>query len=193
MSKPRNVSVMFEVNEEVYDNLVVPFKKNKMLGKLMASLLKGYLEEEDIRGYIDEEIEGMHKASVDVVSSLFENMQESLASMGIYTAEAQSTSEKGRKFFKEKQEGFSENNSTSTMDKEEVSEMKKDINDLKSQISEVKDLILGLTKSGVSFSRVEPKTEAPAPVQEKAEPTDEERKVAKNIMSSILSGNMQTL
>ena len=87
---------MSEVSEDVYTNLVEPFKKNKMLGKLMASLLKGYLEEDEIRGYIDQEIEGMHKASVDVVSSLFENMQESLASMGIYTAEAQSNAESGR-------------------------------------------------------------------------------------------------
>lgn len=192
MSRPRNVSVMFEVSEDVYTNLVEPFKKNKMLGKLMASLLKGYLEEDEIRGYIDQEIEGMHKASVDVVSSLFENMQESLASMGIYTAEAQSTSESGRKFFKDKQEDFAKGNPE--VKQEEITKMQKDIDGIKSQVSEIKELILSLSKGGVSFSKVEPEEEhSTNPVVKKDEPTEEDKKAAKNIMSSILSGNMMEL
>lgn len=192
MSRPRNVSVMFEVSEDVYTNLVEPFKKNKMLGKLMASLLKGYLEEDEIRGYIDQEIEGMHKASVDVVSSLFENMQESLASMGIYTAEAQSTSESGRKFFKEKQEDFAKGNPE--VKQEEITKMQKDIDGIKSQVLEIKELILSLSKGGVSFSKVEPEEEhSTNSVVKKDEPTEEDKKAAKNIMSSILSGNMMEL
>ena len=192
MSRPRNVSVMFEVSEDVYTNLVEPFKKNKMLGKLMASLLKGYLEEDEIRGYIDQEIEGMHKASVDVVSSLFENMQESLASMGIYTAEAQSTSESGRKFFKDKQEDFAKGNPE--VKQEEITKMQKDIDGIKSQVLEIKELILSLSKGGVSFSKVEPEEEhSTNSVVKKDEPTEEDKKAAKNIMSSILSGNMMEL
>lgn len=184
----RNVSVMFEVSEEVYDNIVTPFKKNKMLGKLMASLLTGYLEEEEIRSYVDTEIEGMHKASVDVVSSLFEGMQESLASMGIFTEEAKGTAERGKKYFKEKSE------SVPNVSSPEVNEMKQDISNIKEQMQEIKDLITNLSKQGVTVVPTSEVSEEAIreDVAENNTPTDEEKKVASSIISGMLTGNAVT-
>lgn len=192
----RNVSVMFEVSEEVYDNIVTPFKKSKMLGKLMASLLTGYLEEEDIREYIDEEIEGMHKASVDTVSEIFENMQESLAAMGIFANEAKSTNDRGRKYFKKQAEGINVEKSPETgINSEEFKTVQSDIADIKQQMSELKEFLVALSKNGIKVEESDKEDEMEEIEEDEIEenaPTEEEKHAASSIISGLLSGNSIT-
>lgn len=190
----RNVSVMFEVSDTVYDNLVLPFKKNKLLGKLMATLLTGYLEEEEIRGYIDEEIQGMHKASVDVVSTLMEGMQESLASMGIFTEEAKSVSDSGRSYFKDKRKFYSTSTEEDRKENVDVASLKKDVSELKDQMSEMLDIIKSLSNGEVIISSA---TEEFSDVGEEIpnidsdEPTEEDKEMASSMISAFMTGNVQ--
>lgn len=194
----RNVSVMFEVSEEVYDNIVTPFKKSKMLGKLMASLLTGYLEDDDIREYIDEEIEGMHKASVDTLNTLFEGMQESLAAMGIFSGEAKSNMERGEKYFRNKAESIhaEKPNASDGVSSEALKEVKEGVDDIRQQMAVLKDLLMSLSKSGIVLSDEEDIKEAEGEPESPAEdniPSEEEKKEASNIIANILSGNSFTL
>ena len=184
----RNVSVMFEVSEEVYDNIVTPFKKSKMLGKLMASLLTGYLEDDDIREYIDEEIEGMHK----------EGMQESLAAMGIFSGEAKSNMERGEKYFRNKAESIhaEKPNASDGVSSEALKEVKEGVDDIRQQMAVLKDLLMSLSKSGIVLSDEEDIKEAEGEPESPAEdniPSEEEKKEASNIIANILSGNSFTL
>lgn len=182
----KRVSVMFEVSDEVYDNLVNPFKKSKMLSKLMSTLLTGYLECQEVRDYVDVEIEGMHKASVDVVSNLMQGMQESLAAMGIYTDEAKSLSDQGKSYFKDQQMGAKPSNPNPNVNisNQDLDDLKEQITSMKSSISELVQLI----KEG-SFA---PKHQEDITVAEpdKDIVSEEDRNKASSIISDFLIGGV---
>lgn len=91
----RKTNILVEVGDEVYSMVVEPFKKEKSLSRLVASLLKGYIEKDFIRAYADGTLEDMHRASVDVLDETVMKFKESLSIMGIHTDALKENTQQG--------------------------------------------------------------------------------------------------
>lgn len=148
----RTINVFLEVDDKVYNLVVEPHKKAKTFSKLMASLLKGYIEDEYVRAYGNSTVDDMKKASVDSLDDAINGMTESLMNLGMFTDELKLTSAKGLKEFKkEKPEAKAESVPTSTTDhtpednqlKEEVEELRNTVKDLMKQNAEIMSMLAG--------------------------------------------------
>lgn len=215
----KKTNILVEVDDHVYDIVVAPHKKNKTFSKLMATLLKGYIENDYVHAYAEGTLEEMHKASVDALDNVIEGMQQSLANMGLYTSELKSTTDMGKDLFEEKVVESKEN--LEKYNSEEVEELKGTVDELKEQnsliISMLKDLMSGnasvkevkkvvedtssIIKEQVSTKsstlRYEDEVEEPLPKQpikvpiEIEDEDDEEDSVldANAMMQNLLQGN----
>lgn len=100
----RRTSVMIEVDDQVYDSLVEPLKRNKMFAKLISSLLNGYLNDSYVRALVDDNFEDVHKAVVGAFDELADSMEASLANMGLFVDEMEANAKAGYKKFQSKRE-----------------------------------------------------------------------------------------
>ena len=148
----RTINVFLEVDDKVYNLVVEPHKKAKTFSKLMASLLKGYIEDEYVRAYGNSTVDDMKKASVDSLDDAINGMTESLMNLGMFTDELKLTSAKGLKEFKkDKPEVKAESVPTSTSNhdsedsqlKEEVEELRNTVKDLMKQNAEIMSMLAG--------------------------------------------------
>lgn len=148
----RTINVFLEVDDKVYNLVVEPHKKAKTFSKLMASLLKGYIEDEYVRAYGNSTVDDMKKASVDSLDDAINGMTESLMNLGMFTDELKLTSAKGLKEFKkEKPEAKAESVPTRTTNydsednqlKEEVEELRNTVKDLMKQNAEIMSMLAG--------------------------------------------------
>lgn len=148
----RTINVFLEVDDKVNNLVVEPHKKAKTFSKLMASLLKGYIEDEYIRAYGNSTVDDMKKASVDSLDDAINGMTESLMNLGMFTDELKLTSAKGLKEFKkEKPEVREESVPTSTSNhdsednhlKDEVEELRNTVKDLMKQNAEIMSMLAG--------------------------------------------------
>lgn len=158
----KKTSILVEVDEVVYDLVIAPHKKNKTFSKLVATLLKGYIENELIRGYADDTLDDMRKASVDALDSMLDTMRSSLANMGMYTEDLRSNSESGANIFGARAEEAKEEIKANSvgMSAEEAEEMRSSMKELKEQNSQIIEMLR-------SFSNT-PQTvyvQAPQPIQ----------------------------
>ena len=104
----KKTNVFLEVDDKVYNTVVEPHKRAKTFSRLIAALLKGYIEDEYVRAYGDEMVDDLRKASVDSLDSALSEMQESLANIGLFTDELQMVNNRGNSFFNKKTEDFRE-------------------------------------------------------------------------------------
>lgn len=91
----RRTSVMIEVNDDVYETLVEPLKRNKSFAKLISSLLNGYINDSYIRAFVDDNLEGVKKAVVGSFAESVGEMESALANMGLFTDELNAHSQAG--------------------------------------------------------------------------------------------------
>lgn len=126
----KNVSVFMEVSDDVYEFVIEPHKKEKTFAKLMASLLKGYMSDEYIRGYAENTLRGMHKASVKSLDSIISNINGSISNLGLYTEALEQNTERGKQYFQDKadkQSSFMENTEDVFVSNEESEYVRSDI------------------------------------------------------------------
>lgn len=195
----RKTSILLEVSDEVFTGIVEPFKKNKMLAKLVASLLNGYISDPNVRRFADGELDGMHKASVSAVGELFADMEDSLASLGIFTDELKYTTQSGQDIFSEQvrttQSTIEENKELESIEYEKLHE---EIGELRSQVKELKEFVTEVLSSGAVQTPSQGYSEEPVQVIEEPEieepeddaPTEEQKAMAHNTMAALLSGLM---
>lgn len=98
----RRTSVLIEVDDDVYNGLVEPHKRNKTFSKLIASLLNGYISDSYIRAFVDDNLEEVRKAVVGSFEDSVGEMESVLASMGLYTDELGAHSASGYNRFQQK-------------------------------------------------------------------------------------------
>lgn len=105
----KKTNVFLEVDDKVYNTVVEPHKRAKTFSRLIAALLKGYIEDEYVRAYGDDMVDDLRKASVDSLDTALDEMQESLANIGLFTDELQMVNNNGNSFFSKKTEDYKEN------------------------------------------------------------------------------------
>lgn len=140
----RRTNVFIEVEDNVYDIVVEPHKRAKTFSRLIAALLKGYIEDDYVRAYGDDMVDDLKKASVDSLDSALSDMQASLANIGLFTDELQMVNTKGSNFFSKKQEDFKESVEKTeefikpSVEEERNKELKEENNSLKEEIELIK-------------------------------------------------------
>ena len=98
----RRTSVMIEVEDTVYSGLVEPHKKNKTFAKLISSLLNGYLQDGYIRAYVDDDFEEVRRAVVGSFADSVDEMESTLANMGLFSDELGARSQAGYHKFQQR-------------------------------------------------------------------------------------------
>ena len=141
----KRTNILVEVSDGIYDNVVTPHKKAKTFSKLIATLLKGYIENEYIRAYAEDTLDDMHRASVDALDEVIGNMQQSLKNMGLYADELKETTEDGMSYFGERVESSPTSKESNNKDA-----LRDDVEELKVQNAEILSMLKAFMESGAT-------------------------------------------
>ena len=79
---------MVDVSDEVYDTVVVPFKKSRKFSELINSLLTGYLKDNYVASYVEGTLDTLKNESSRSLDEAIESMNQSFAMVGMLTDEA---------------------------------------------------------------------------------------------------------
>lgn len=165
----KKVNIMADVDQAVYDAVVVPHKQSRTFTSLIETLLMGYYSNAYIRSFVDDELEGIQHESSDVLNGIINNMHKGLANMGVYTEEMKSNSQDGIDAFSKKAEETKKE--MNDLQSKELQDVKESVELLKSQNEE----IMGMLKAFMSGGAVaQPMVQMPVSVVTKA---DEEEDV----------------
>lgn len=158
----KKTNILVEVDDKVYDLVVAPHKKAKTFSKLMATLLKGYIENDYVRAYAEGTLDEMRKASVNALDDVLGSMQQSLSSLGLYTGELKNTNMSGM----EKFSGMGNFENTpeesvvpklleqNTQMEDEVKELRSTVDDLKGQNSTIISLLEQLLGGAANLDKI---------------------------------------
>lgn len=97
----KKTNVMIEVPEDVYDEVVVPFKQKKSFGKLVAQLLCAYYSNDSIYSYINGTFDELENEATEELLKDLNSMTQSLGIMGMFASQAEAVIENGQKEFEE--------------------------------------------------------------------------------------------
>lgn len=79
---------MVDVSDEVYDTVVVPFKKSRKFSELINSLLTGYLKDNYVASYVEGTLDTLKNESARSLDEAIESMNKSFAMVGMLADEA---------------------------------------------------------------------------------------------------------
>ena len=138
----KKTSIMVEVDDRVYDLVISPHKKNKTFSKLLSTLLSGYLEDQYIRGFAEDTLDDMRRASSSALEEIIGSMHEGLANMGMYTEELKSNTMEGMNTFESKLSGVNKKNPHIGADSsEEIRELRESIRGLAEQNRSIMEML----------------------------------------------------
>lgn len=148
----KKTNVFLEVEDRVYELVIAPHKRQKTFSKLVAALLKGYIEDDYVRAFGDDTIDDMRKASVSSLDEILDGMHESMSNLGLLTDEMEEGTQKGKKFFEEKQahaKAQEQMQEDSSKIKQDVEDLKKDVGFIQGQNSKILELLQQVLAQGV--------------------------------------------
>lgn len=190
----RKVSIMVDVDEALYTEVIEPHKKNRSFSKLILKLLEGYQQDEYVNAYGNDVVAELQAEADNAFQASIDSMKATMINMEILKEEAEMTSEEGIDSFKtgEFREGSeSEEEAKEGLGSERLQRIEDEICEMKKSNAEVMsalNLILGKldgvevgTKKPEDVIEKEEEKEVidlfglPAPAEEKAEePVEEE-------------------
>lgn len=179
----RKVSIMVDVDEALYTEVVEPHKKNRSFSKLILKLLEGYQQDEYVNAYGNDVVAELQAEADNAFQASIDSMKATMINMEILKEEAEMTSEEGIDSFKtgefragsESEEKAEEGLGSERLQRieDEICEMKKS----NAEVMSVLSLILGKL-DGVGTREPEKIVEKeevidlfglPAPAEEKTE------------------------
>lgn len=138
----RRVSVNMSVGDRLFDEIVMPAKDEKRLGRLVVSLLNAYQDDEYVRGLIDGDLDEYNNEQRNQLIEKLQGLQDTAREGGFHIAGAQASVQEGTSTFTE---GFesqpepSKKEDTSRMDRLEGSV---------SNLAEMLEKLIGTAASG---------------------------------------------
>lgn len=184
----RKVSIMVDVDEALYAEVIEPHKKNRSFSKLILKLLEGYQQDEYVNAYGNDVVAELQAEADNAFQSSIDSMKATMINMEILKEEAEMTSEEGIDSFNtgEFREGSGvETDAGEGLGSERLQRIEDEICEMKKSNAEVMsalNLILGKL-DGVEVGTKEPEKVVeekeerevidlfglPAPVEEKTE------------------------
>lgn len=183
----RKVSIMVDVDEALYTEVIEPHKKNRSFSKLILKLLEGYQQDEYVNAYGNDVVSELQAEADNAFQASIDSMKATMINMEILKEEAEMTSEEGIDSFNtgefragsESEVGTEEGLGSERLQRieDEICEMKKS----NAEVMSVLNLILGKL-DGVGTREPEKVVEKedeeeevidlfglPAPIEEKTE------------------------
>lgn len=160
----RKVSIMVDVDEALYTEVIEPHKKNRSFSKLILKLLEGYQQDEYVNAYGNDVVAELQAEADNAFQSSIDSMKATMINMEILKEEAEMTSEEGIDSFNtgEFREGSGsevETNMGDGLGSERLQRIEDEICEMKKSNAEVMsalNLILGKL-DGVEVDSKEPK------------------------------------
>lgn len=91
----RKVSIMVDVDEALYTEVIEPHKKNRSFSKLILKLLEGYQQDEYVNAYGNDVVAELQAEADNAFQSSIDSMKATMINMEILKEEAEMTSEEG--------------------------------------------------------------------------------------------------
>lgn len=139
---------MADVEQNVYDAVVVPHKQSRSFTTLIETLLGGYYANAYIRSFVDDKIAGVQQESSDVLNDIISNMHKGLANMGVLTDDMKATAQDGIDAFSKKAEETREE--MKDIQSEEIKSIREGMEELREQVRTQNEEILGMLKTLMS-------------------------------------------
>lgn len=184
----KKTNVMIEVTDDIYEDIVAPFKKKKSFGKLITMLLEAYANNDSIYSYINGAMDGLENEATEELLKDLNSMAESLSMLGALSSEAEAVIDNGQRAFDDFSTKATEDakkvKETNGISREDVVEIVED------SVSEIKDMLKQLLSNGVTVNSTinTPKSEEKVPeekyVAEEISKEDEEK--AQNALASLM-------
>lgn len=96
----RKVSIMVDVDEALYTEVIEPHKKNRSFSKLILKLLEGYQQDEYVNAYGNDVVAELQAGADSAFQASIDSMKATMINMEILKEEAEMTSEEGIDSFK---------------------------------------------------------------------------------------------
>lgn len=208
----RKVSIMVDVDEALYTEVIEPHKKNRSFSKLILKLLEGYQQDEYVNAYGNDVVAELQAEADSAFQASIDSMKATMINMEILKEEAEMTSDEGIDSFKtgEFREGSGVGiDAEDGLGSERLQRIEDEICEMKKSNAEVMsalNLILGKL-DGVGTREPEKVVEKeddkeevidlfglPAPVEEKAEESVEDvekEEDAENSEDAVDSGEAE--
>ena len=91
----RKVSIMVDVDEALYTEVIEPHKKNRSFSKLILKLLEGYQQDEYVNAYGNDVVAELRAEADNAFQASIDSMKATMINMEILKEEAEMTSEEG--------------------------------------------------------------------------------------------------
>ena len=91
----RKVSIMVDVDEALYTEVIEPHKKNRSFSKLILKLLEGYQQDEYVNAYGNDVVAELQAEADNAFQASIDSMKATMINMEILKEEAEMTSEEG--------------------------------------------------------------------------------------------------
>lgn len=96
----RKVSIMVDVDEALYTEVIEPHKKNRSFSKLILKLLEGYQQDEYVNAYGNDVVAELQAEADNAFQASIDSMKATMINMEILKEEAEMTSDEGIDSFK---------------------------------------------------------------------------------------------
>ena len=90
---------MIEVSEDLYNEVVEPYKKKKGFGRLVVQLLEAYRTNDSIYSYINGTMDGLENEATEELLKDLNNMAQSLNMFGVLHGQAEVVIDEGKRAF----------------------------------------------------------------------------------------------
>lgn len=206
----RKVSIMVDVDEALYTEVIEPHKKNRSFSKLILKLLEGYQQDEYVNAYGNDVVAELQAEADNAFQASIDSMKATMINMEILKEEAEMTSEEGIDSFKTGEFRAGSEVETDMGDglgserlqriEDEICEMKKSNDEVMSALNlilgKLDGVEVGTKESEKVVEKEEEKEEVidlfglPAPVEER---TEEPVEVAEKEEDTVDNGEAEDL
>ena len=208
----RKVSIMVDVDEALYTEVIEPHKKNRSFSKLILKLLEGYQQDEYVNAYGNDVVAELQTEADNAFQASIDSMKATMINMEILKEEAEMASEEGIDSFNtgefragsESEEKAEEGLGSERLQRieDEICEMKKSNAEVMSALNlilgKLDGVEVGTTKEPKEMVEKEEEKEVidlfglPAPIEEKTEElveNTEKEEDAENSEDGVDSGD----
>lgn len=148
----KKTNVMIEVSDDLYSEIVEPYKKKKGFGKLVVQLLEAYRTNDSIYSYINGAMDELETEATEELLKDLNNMAQSLNMMGVLHNQAEVVIDEGQRAFDEFGESAYKDSAkyggaTSSSKEKEVMLTKEDVVEIVNEsVSDIKSMLENLLK-----------------------------------------------
>lgn len=150
----KKTNVMIEVSEDLYNEIVEPYKKRKGFGKLVVQLLEAYRSNEAIYSYINGTMDELDSEATEELLKDLNSMTQSLNMFGVYQNQAEVVIDEGQRAFNEfsnqAREDSNKFETSSNNNKNEDKPLTKEdvVSIVNDSVSDIKNMLEELLKGG---------------------------------------------